>query len=308
MKEWKEQLLRVRLSGEAKARILENVRKQRSSRLRLSRQTGLLAAACACVCLVLTAAVISTVSLRPETVRPSDASQGEAPNQRSLPPEESPLNGPACVPSESSPAPNDGLPAESFPASGSPTESTPKEPDNRLPEESSSGLSSLPSQNRLEGVNILLPEEVPTEEFAADEHRPDGYPEQIGSVLALKMSLSSDPLQVYPVIVYIRRAEAAEVTARIREAAEKLPAAVFSPVTLNGEPNEQYRFAHLTAGQIRLLSELGAKLSYVGTGNGDPKAIRWDTAEGIETYCELMGDMYVFQGENIRYAPDCVEG
>lgn len=32
--------------------------------------------------------------------------------------------------------------------------------------------------------------------------------------------------------------------------------------------------------------------------------MNWDTADGINAYCELHGDMYIVDANNVRYCPD----
>ncbi len=50
-------------------------------------------------------------------------------------------------------------------------------------------------------INIISLFQPSTGEFAADMHRPDGFNKNIGSVLAIKMNMSDDPEDVYPVII-----------------------------------------------------------------------------------------------------------
>lgn len=37
---------------------------------------------------------------------------------------------------------------------------------------------------------------------------------------------------------------------------------------------------------------------------GQHPAMNWDTADGINAYCELHGDMYIVDANNVRYCPD----
>ncbi len=68
-------------------------------------------------------------------------------------------------------------------------------------------------------------------------------------------------------------------------------------------PEEEY-YCRLTAGEIIALAESGTHCLYIGSGKGDYKDMNWDTREGIDTYCERNGDMYVFAAGGIESHPD----
>lgn len=142
-----------------------------------------------------------------------------------------------------------------------------------------------------------------TEEFAADMYRPEGVDPNIGSALALKMSITEDAEHKFPVILC--PAAEADIRDVINDA---IGSAELLLVHIAGEDLAEGKYySQLTAEQITALAAGGVKCFYVGSGIGDYKNINWTTAEGIDTYCELHGDMYIsyFGGGNgVEYAPD----
>ena len=70
---------------------------------------------------------------------------------------------------------------------------------------------------------------------------------------------------------------------------------------------DKYYFT-LSASQIIALADSGARCYYVGSGQGDYRDQNWDTKEGINTYCEMHGDMYVFNNDKnkISHFPDLI--
>ncbi len=139
-----------------------------------------------------------------------------------------------------------------------------------------------------------------TEEFAADMYRPEGFDDNIGSALALKMSITVDDDYAFPVIVCLP-ADADPIGI----ISDTIGSAELMYVNISGEgPATDKYYSQLTARQITALAKSGAKCYYVGSGEGDYKAINWDTAEGINAYCELHGDMYIAGDSNIEHSPD----
>lgn len=59
------------------------------------------------------------------------------------------------------------------------------------------------SQIQSSRINILVPDEIELTEFAADMYRPDGYNDNIGSALALKLSLADNTDSRYNVIIIV---------------------------------------------------------------------------------------------------------
>lgn len=144
-------------------------------------------------------------------------------------------------------------------------------------------------------------------EFAGDMHRPEGFHENIGSALALKMSITDD--ESYKFSVLIRISEGSTLEQTLSRANESLNTAIepADAVTVNisGDFDTADRyFFRLTAEQIVALAESGTWCLYVGSGQGDHKDVNWDTRDGINTYCELEGDMYVLAGDGIEAHPD----
>lgn len=140
-------------------------------------------------------------------------------------------------------------------------------------------------------------------EFAADMYRPAGFHNNIGSALALKMSIEEDMHHKFSVLVGIP--EQSSLEKLLDSMNGKIHIADALPVSISGNTiaTDKYYFL-LTAEQIIALAESGAKCYYVGSGEGDYQAMNWDTAEGINAYCELHGDMYIVDANNVRYCPD----
>lgn len=157
--------------------------------------------------------------------------------------------------------------------------------------------------------NVISLSQGNTGEFAADMHRPEGFSDNIGSVLALKMSIVDDAEYKFPVIVCIP--DDMDLEQMINDANSKVDKAIsiaeISSVSIDGKISLTGKYYHLlTAEQIVAIADGGAKCCYVGSGEGDHKNINWDTVEGINVYCELYGDMYIAGDNNVEYTPDIV--
>lgn len=157
-------------------------------------------------------------------------------------------------------------------------------------------------------INVIIPDNIEVGEYAGDMYRPEGYNENIGSGLALKLESTTDQQSYYSVIVFDRGRNFNQMlqNANLRTS-EPLDTSKFTRLTLNGTLTDNRYYALLTENQIFALAETGARLSYVGSGQGKVSDMNWTTAQGINTFCELNGDMYVFEGDQIRYYPDLYE-
>lgn len=144
-------------------------------------------------------------------------------------------------------------------------------------------------------------------EFAGDMHRPEGVHENIGSALALKMSITDDVSYTYSVL--IRIPEGSTLEEAIKRANDSLDTAIniddAVPVNVLGsfDAAGEY-YCPLTSEQIIALAKSGTKCLYIGSGQGEYKDMNWDTRDGINAYCELNGDMYVFAGDGVEAHPD----
>ena len=143
-------------------------------------------------------------------------------------------------------------------------------------------------------------------EFAGDVHRPDGYNLNIGSALALKMSITEDKDYKYSVVFYTFDGWTLE------QIAEKTDIEFDEVMLVNdiiaGERHSVY-YSLLTAGQIFIMAENGITCRYVGSGKGEHNDIDWESNEGINTFCELRGDMMFFSDESrnkIICTPDLI--
>ena len=146
-------------------------------------------------------------------------------------------------------------------------------------------------EDSMKVFNVISLSQGNTGEFAADMYRPEGFNDNIGSVLALKMSIVEDANYEFPVIVRIPDKTNLEqvlndannsvnMTINIAEA---------SCVSISGEISTTDKYYYLlTAEQIIALADSGEKCYYVGSGEGDYKNMNWDTVEGINAYCSYM--------------------
>ena len=215
---------------------------------------------------------------------PSDTSVSDessrSPIEQSPAPSEASDSGSSALPTEQSPMPNE-------------TSVIPEIPAYELPDRK---------------INVIIPDNIELGEYAGDMHRPEGYNENIGSGLALKLENTADQQGYYSVIVFDRGRDFNQMLQNANpHTSEPLDTSKFARLTLNDTLADNRYYALLTKNQIFALSEAGAKLSYVGSGQGKVGDMNWTTAEGINTFCELNGDMYVFEGEEIRYYPDIDE-
>lgn len=157
-------------------------------------------------------------------------------------------------------------------------------------------------------INVIVPDEVETTEYAGNMYRPEGYNRNIGSGLALKIENTFDSQMRYSVIVKDTGNDFNKMLTEANAGISKpLETNCFERITINGAETTNRYFALLTKEQILALAENGVKLSYVGSGTGNLEDMNWTTSEGINTYCELNGDMYVFDGDEIRSYPDLYE-
>ena len=178
------------------------------------------------------------------------------------------------------------------------------------------GVAPPPNPNLGPGVSDTVPQKTINVvdlsqsnpgEFAGDMYRPKGFDDNIGSALALKISITDDINYKYSVLV---RTPLESTLEQVLNNANKslnvtINATDAISVNISGAfdaYNGYYYF--LTAEQIFALAENGARCFYVGSGQGDYEDINWDTKDGISTFCELNGDMYILAGESIEAHPD----
>lgn len=148
-------------------------------------------------------------------------------------------------------------------------------------------------------------------EFAGDMHRPEGFNENIGSALALKMSITDDVSYKYSVLIRIPDGSTLEQALSHANESLNMTINTADAVTVNifgGFDTANRYYYRLTAEQIIALAENGTWCLYIGSGQGENKDMRWDTRDGIDTYCELNGDMYVFADSGIDAHPDIGAG
>lgn len=156
-------------------------------------------------------------------------------------------------------------------------------------------------------INVVDLSQSNPGEFAGDMYRPKGFNDNIGSALALKMSITDDISYKYSVLVRTPLESTLEQVLNNANKSLNVTINTTDAISVNisgafDTDNGYYYF--LTAEQIFALAENGARCFYVGSGQGDYEDINWDTKDGINTFCELNGDMYILAGESIEAHPD----
>ena len=162
-----------------------------------------------------------------------------------------------------------------------------------------------------------------TGEYAGDIHRPEGYNVQIGSGLALKLSVIDDPDYTYRILLMINKNYSDLET--VLADAMSLSTSTMTPNDFKTiVVNENFGFydfadwyyAELTKEQIisiarsqeaKACKRFVYQLLYVGSGEGDVSDMNWETNEGINTFCELNGDMFIMQLDGSILAKPDVE-
>ncbi len=162
-------------------------------------------------------------------------------------------------------------------------------------------------ENPMNAFNVISLSHDSNEEFAADIYRPEGFNDNIGSALALKMSIVDDVNYEFSVIVHIP--DKTNLEQVLNEANKSVSIAInfadATSVSISGTISATDKYYYLlTAEQIIALADNGAKCYYVGSGEGDYKYMNWDTVEGIDAYCELHGDMYIADNNYVKHSPD----
>lgn len=156
-------------------------------------------------------------------------------------------------------------------------------------------------------------------EAVEDMYRPEGYHDNIASVLALKMSLhEAEERYLYHVVLgywpYLERFRLDALLERVRpqtleEQEQWVP--ILDPLVeeimrLTGKSEEEALenlerlelhpsagfYYVFTAEQIRELAEAGFGCHYVGSGEGPLPETDWEDPVFIEAFCERYGDGY----------------
>ena len=211
--------------------------------------------------------------------------------------ESSPQPEPSRTESSSQPEPSrtesDPQPEPSY------TESSPQ------PEPSYTESSPQPEPSRTEScflpeptaeIGLAAPEEdIIGGEYAGDMYRPEGYPGNIGSGLALKMDITGNSAADYAVLIQLRRLSLEDILPQLKAPVDVDRLSRVNVISGYLPFADNTYFAYLTAEQIFSLAENGARLSYVGSGEGDIRNMGFDTPERITNYVELNGDEYILR-------------
>ena len=165
----------------------------------------------------------------------------------------------------------------------------------------------IEGETPMEVFNVISLSQGDLTEFAGDMYRPEGFSVNIGSVLAIKMSIIDDDYYKFPVIVCIPDDENLKQLVKNANSNTDTPISIAEAlaVDISGEINTTNKYYYLlTANQIIALANSNAKCYYVGSGEGNYEDMNWETEAGINAYCELLGDMYVVNHNNIKSMPD----
>ena len=136
-------------------------------------------------------------------------------------------------------------------------------------------------------------------EFAGDMYRPEGYNKNIGSALAIMMSMNKNEETKFNVLVHTY--DAIDLKDHLLMFVDEVEVIT---VEIQGNFAGQAFYVCLTDAQIKALTDSGLKCCYIGSGLGDHKDIDWETEEGKRLYCEIWGDMYTFNQNGVSSNPD----
>ncbi len=150
------------------------------------------------------------------------------------------------------------------------------------------------------------------DETDADLHRPIGYNDNIKSALALKLEYAESDNQRFAVLM-INMSDDKTFAELISDAnkvlSDKIDFSSIQEIALNDHSDskaENGYISNLSSEQIRVLAENNISLKYIGSGKGDNEKIDFNSAEGVNNYCELKGDMLIFtpKGSSPFYSAD----
>lgn len=170
-------------------------------------------------------------------------------------------------------------------------------------------------------IDVYYPARTNAGEFVIDMYRPEGYSEWVGSALALKMEFSEDETERFRVIVRPWNRSLEEVIAEVNSSladsidftafwtvhmVEVIDSDLVDPDQVIPHHNAPEYYGMLTAAQILALTtdQYRIRCLYVGSGEGSEENANWDTPEGMDVYCELLGDQMIVVGDHIECYPD----
>ena len=334
MKSIKDGMKDIRLSDEKKRQMTENIKRAGEASAQRARLplAGIACAAAALVLVALSAAVFSFLPTHSDNIAQGSEKSSELKDNKTADignessvgkaqPESSDKEGvqPSRGGSEIEKAVSEN---EQLQFSGpSRTESDPQPEPSRTesspqPEPSRTESSSQPEPSRTESdpqpepsytescflpeptakIGLAAPEEdIIGGEYAGDMYRPEGYPGNIGSGLALKMDITGNSAADYAVLIQLRRLSLEDILPQLKAPVDVDRLSRVNVISGYLPFADNTYFAYLTAEQIFSLAENGARLSYVGSGEGDIRNMGFDTPERITNYVELNGDEYILR-------------
>lgn len=151
--------------------------------------------------------------------------------------------------------------------------------------------------------------------FNADEHRPEGYDDNIGHVLALMMEIyKSNTDKQFLVIVGALADDKGNKNDMINIAGVDSDA--IKSVSLKDTSNEnEYTayYAYMTSAQINALAQEGVKCLLVGSCDSTYLSEKlpslgewWKTAEQTEAFCSIYGDRFVLLDGSLQWSPSTI--
>lgn len=157
--------------------------------------------------------------------------------------------------------------------------------------------------------DILWVNSKSTNYYWADEHRPDGYNNNIGSALALMMELYKDaPDKTYHVVVgglvddISPFDDIVDITGLSQD---EITAVQLRDI----QTSQKYtiHYAYMTGAQITALAENGIKCTFLGCPDGIDTSKHlylyrkewWNTKEHIEIMCNMYGDIFILTGTKL---------
>lgn len=188
-------------------------------------------------------------------------------------------------------------------------------------------------ENSMKTINCIFSNEK-TGESLLENYYPDSYEKYrsvICTALAYKMNIIDKSDYKYPVIIELYENLKLAGNNYIYNDLEQLIDIVNSDLDekidiqdgmkvfdmfyekYSQEYSNKYNFSkkyyfNLTKEQILEIADVllenkdlfRAGIYYVGSGNGEYQNQNWDTTEGIETYCELHGDGFIMNGNEVE--------
>lgn len=171
-----------------------------------------------------------------------------------------------------------------------------------------------PDETRNPNTERLLMDSRSTNYFTADEHRPEGYNDNIGHALALMMDIyKNDANKQFLVIVgglLNDKGDQNDMMNIAGVSSENIKSAFLRDLS-DGKDRTAY-YAYMTATQINALAQNDIKCLFVGDAErvsdlyytypeGFYLTEWWNSSEQIEDFCDYYGDMFALYDGQLKW-------